>query len=382
MGWSRTPHHKWSAKVPVRALRPQLPQPDSPGSPPQQHPLFWELHGAHTCLCPRSYTVHVPVPGLLRGHSCLLLLQLPSWISQTTGTSGHHGKQLFPARLSHSGALIKEVTAPSTVVTFGSWLVFQHGTAPSFVCSHRKAKDPCGLCRREASGRLRLYVHPKGRLASLPGGSGFAATCCLGILQHRRSGHAVGPTPHQRALRGSRACWRALVLPLFRAEAGRQVNPVRGGAQPGDRLGTSSARSTPAFGASIAPGVPPATQLLLVAGLTCGRRGGGRWVHGSQGSPPAAWGKARLVLGGRRGAPEQRMELGYIFFPHPRSCPGRTLGLGTKQGLITEGRSVASGPWRVINGEKRVGYSEGNQSGSDREPARQPSPGWASRGAP
>lgn len=62
-------HHTWSAKVPVRALRPQLPQPDSPGTPRQQPPLFWELHGAHTCLCPQSYTVHVPVPGLLCGHS-------------------------------------------------------------------------------------------------------------------------------------------------------------------------------------------------------------------------------------------------------------------------------------------------------------------------
>lgn len=35
----------------------------STGTPPQQHPLFWELHGAQPCLSPQSYAVHVPVPG-------------------------------------------------------------------------------------------------------------------------------------------------------------------------------------------------------------------------------------------------------------------------------------------------------------------------------
>lgn len=243
------------------------------------------------------------------------------------------------------------------MVTFGSWLVFRHGRAPSFLSTHRKAHGLHGLGHREASGRLRLCVHPEGHLASLPGRSGFAATCCLGTLEHRRSRHAVGPTPHQRALGVSRGCWKALVLPLFCAEVGGQVNPVWRGAQPADRLGTSSARSSPAFGASIAPGMPPGTQLLLVAGLRCGRRRSGRRVDGSQGSLPAVRGKARVVSGGRWGAPEQRMELGYIFFPHPRSCPGRTLRLGTKQGLVTETRSVASGPWRATSGETRVGYS-------------------------
>lgn len=67
-------------------------------------------------------------------------------------------------------------------------------------------------------------------------------------------------------------------------------------------------------------------------------------MDGSQGSPRAGCGKARLASGGRRGAPEQRMQLGHIFLPHPRSCPGRTRGLGTKQGLVTVGRSVAAGP--------------------------------------
>lgn len=324
-------HHTWSAKIPVRALRPQLPQPDLPGSPPQQHPLFWELHGAHTCLSPWSYTVYVPVPGLLCGHSCLLLLQLPSWISQTAGTS-------FDSHWTSWEAAAPTKAIPLWCPEQGShcsqhcghlWLLacLPAWNSPILPLQPQKSQ---GSLWALSQGSLRLYVHPEGRLASLPGWSGFAATCCLGILEHRRSRHAVGPTPHQRALRGSRASWRALVLPPFCAEVGRQVNPVWRGAQPADRLGTSSARSSPAFGASIAPGVPPATQLLLVAGLRCGRRRGGRWVHGSQRSPPAVWGKARLVWGGRRGAPEQRMELGYIFFPHPRSCPGRTLGLGTK----------------------------------------------------
>lgn len=67
-------------------------------------------------------------------------------------------------------------------------------------------------------------------------------------------------------------------------------------------------------------------------------------MDGSQGSPRAGCGKARLASGSRRGAPEQRMQLGHIFLPHPRSCPGRTRGLGTKQGLVTVGRSVAAGP--------------------------------------
>lgn len=238
--------------------------------------------------------------------------------------------------------------------TFGSWLVFQHGTAPSFVSSHGKAQGLCGLGHREVSGRLRLYVHPEGHLASLPGGSGFAATCGLGIPEHRQSRHAAGPTPHRRALGGSRGCRSALVFPPFCAGVGRQADPVQGGAEPDDRLGTSSARSTPAFGASIAAGMPPATQLLLVDGLRCARRRRGRWVDGSKGRLPAVWGKARLVSGGRRGAPEQRVQLGYIFFPHPWSCPGGTLGLGTKQRLVTEGWSVASGSWRATSGETRV----------------------------
>lgn len=215
-----------------------------------------------------------------------------------------------------------------------------------------------------ASGRLRLYVHPEGHLASLPGGSGCAATCCLGIPGHRRSGHAVGPTPHQGAPGGSRGCWSALVLPPFCAEAGRKANPVRGGAQPADRLGACSARSSPAFGAGIAAGMSPGTQLLPVAGLGCGRGRGARRVHGSQGSAPAARGEAGLALGGGRGAPEQRVELGYILLPHPRSCPGRALRLGTEQGLVTEGRSVASGPCRATSGETRAGYSGEKQRGN------------------
>lgn len=252
--------------------------------------------------------------------------------------------QGYPTLVLWGCALNKEVIAPSTVVTFGSWLILQSGTAASFTSSHGKAQGLCALGHEEASGRLRLYVHPEGHLTSLPGGSGFAATCCLSISEHRRSRHAVGPAPHQRALGGSRGCWSALVFPPSCAEVRRQANPARGGAQPADRLGTSSVRSTAAFGASITPGMPPATRLLLVAGLRSGRRCGGGWVDGSKGCPPGMWGKARLVSRSRRGAPQQRMELGHIFFPHLWSCPGRTLGLGTEKGLVTEGWSMASGP--------------------------------------
>lgn len=75
----------------------------------------------------------------------------------------------------------------------------------------------------------------------------------------------------------------------------------------------------------------------------CRRRRGWR-VDGSQGHLPGAGAKAGLVSGARRWAPEQRMELGHVFLPHPRSCPGRTLGLGTKEGLVAEGRSVTPQP--------------------------------------
>lgn len=111
-------HHTWSAKVLVRALTPQLPQPltwdPTPAAPPvlgtpwsSALPVPTELH----CPCTCAWTG----PGLHCGHPCLLLLQPPTWISQTAGTccvttpplttTGHQGKQLFPPRLSHSGAV-------------------------------------------------------------------------------------------------------------------------------------------------------------------------------------------------------------------------------------------------------------------------------------
>lgn len=54
-------HHMWSAKVPVRALRPQLPQQDSPGTYTSSTPCSGSSTELSPCLSPRSYTAHVPV---------------------------------------------------------------------------------------------------------------------------------------------------------------------------------------------------------------------------------------------------------------------------------------------------------------------------------
>lgn len=72
--------HTWPAKVPVKG-----PQ-DSSGTPCPGS----SMSSAETAqpLSPQSFTaMYLCLDGLHWGHSCLLLLQLPSWIPQTSGTS-------------------------------------------------------------------------------------------------------------------------------------------------------------------------------------------------------------------------------------------------------------------------------------------------------